>query len=262
MTSTGVISSSYVSTSGGWAAAAGLTRGTAVSQTDVAETAETLSITTGRHVTTYFDYADLAQSPWTTEEEIYSRAGARLGEYIENAVLARHTAWRNIGLVGGVWTDNDATAGAISASNIDDLARLGRQVVRENNGHNLLTSNGLAGVLDPISFAFVEAFAMANGFSSADDALKSGLAPQVKYLGIFWYISNQNASDHAFLGIRKVERLGILDKTFGKMHRFEGVGGTTGTVQSGVTFHTRVDIGHLTPTSLANVVLDVNDSNS
>src|SRR3990167_7990356 len=134
MTSTGVISSSYVSTTGGWAAAAAITRGTAISQTDVAETAETLSITTGRHCSTYFDYADLAQSPWTTEEEIYSRAGARLGEYIENAVLARHGSWRDIGLVAGVWTDNNATAGAVSASNIDDLVRLARQIVRENNG--------------------------------------------------------------------------------------------------------------------------------
>src|SRR3990167_11273770 len=154
MTSTGVISSSYVSTSGGWAAAAAVTRGTSVSQTDVAETAETLTISTGRHVTTYFDYADLAQSPWTTEEEIYSRAGARLGEYIENAVLARYGSWRDIGLVGGVWTDNNATAGAVSASNVDDLARIMRQIVREQNGQEFLGSNGIGAVLDPLSFSF------------------------------------------------------------------------------------------------------------
>lgn len=261
-TDTQVISSSYISTSGGWAAAAALTRGTAVSQTDVAETAETLTISTGRHCTTYFDYADLAQSPWTTESEIYARAGARLGEYIENAVLARHSQWRDIGLVAGTWTDNDGTVGAISANNIDDLVRLARQVIREQNGHNLLMSNGLFFVLDPVSFAFVEAFAMANGFNSADEALKNGLAPQVKYLGAYFYISNQNTTNHAFAGIRKAERLGILRSTFGKMHRFEGVGGTTTTVQSGSTFHSRVDIGHLTPTSLAEVVLDVNDDNS
>ena len=161
MTNTGVISSSYISTTGGWAAAAALTRGTSFNPTDVAQTAETLAISTGRHVTTYFDFADLLQSPWTTEEQIYSRAGARLGEYIENAVLARYGSWRDIGLVAGTWTDNNSTAGAVSASNVDDLARLTRQIVREQNGQEFLQTNGIGIVLDPISFAFVEAFAQA-----------------------------------------------------------------------------------------------------
>src|SRR3990167_5925758 len=106
MTDIRVISSSYISTTGGWAADASLTRGTSVAATDVAEAAQTLTISSGRHVTTYFDYADLAQSPWTTEAEIFGRAGERLGEFIETDVLAQHTSWRNIGNSGGVWTDD------------------------------------------------------------------------------------------------------------------------------------------------------------
>ena len=262
MTSEQVIRSSYISTSGGWAAAAALTRGTSVAATDVAETSQTLTISTGRHVTTYFDFADLAQSPWTTEDEIYSRAGSRLGEYIENIVLAEHASWRNIGGSGGAWTDNVAGVLAASASNIDDLSRLIRQVIREQNGQVLAARNGTCAVLDPVSFAFVEAFAQANGFSSADEALKNGLAPQVKYLGLIWYVSNQNATDHAFAGVRKIQRIGILDKTFGKMHRFPGGGGAADQVQSGITFHTRVDVGLLTPGAHANIVFDVNDDNS
>ena len=261
MTSEQVIRSSYISTTGGWAAAAALTRGTSVAATDVAETSETLTISTGRHVTTYFDFADLAQSPWTTEDEIYGRAGSRLGEYIENTVLARHASWRNLG-GAAAWTDNDGTALAVSAGNVDDLARLIRQVIRSQNGQNLAARNGVCAVLSPVSFAFVEAFAQANGFASADDALKNGLAPQVKYLGLIWYISNENTADHAFAGVRKIERLGILDNTFGKMHRFPGGGGAADQVQSGITFHTRVDVGSLTPTAHANIVFDVNDSNS
>ena len=262
MTNDQVISSTYISTTGGWAADAALTRGTAFDPTDVVQTAETLTISTGRHVTTYFDFGDLLQSPWTTENEIYARAGARLGERLETAVLARHGSWRNIGLVAGVWTDNNATAGAATASNIDDLARLMRQIVREQSGQELIQSNGIGGVLDPISFSFVEAFAQANGFESADDALKKGLAPQVHYLGVTWYVSNLNAADHAFGGIRKAERLGILKGTFGKMHKFPGIAGTSGGIQSGIAYHTRADYGHLTPTSLAQVVFDINDSNS
>ena len=262
MTNDQVISSTYVSTSGGWAADAALTRGTAFDPTDVAQTAELLTISTGRHVTTYFDFADLLQSPWTTEREIYARAGARLGERIETAVLARHGSWRNLGLVSGVWTDNNATAGAITASNVDDLARLMRQVIREQSGQELIQSKGIGAVLDPISFSFVEAFAQANGFESADEALKKGLAPQVHYLGVTWYVSNLNAADHAFGGIRKAERLGIMQGTFGRMHKFPGIAGTSGGIQSGIAYHTRVDYGHLTPTTLANVVFDINDSNS
>lgn len=262
MTDTSVISSSYISTSGGWAADAALTRGTSVAPTDVAEIADTLTISTGRHVTTYFDYADLAQSPWTTEAETFSRAGERLGEYIETAVLLQHGSWRNIGNSGGAWTDNTDVVLAASASNIDDLARILRQVVRAQNGATLMERNKIGAVISPVSFNFVEAFAQANGFQSADAALEKGLAPQVYYLGVYWYISNDNVTDHAMGGVRKVQRLGILRGTFGRMHTFPGGSGAANQIQSGIVYHSRVDIGHLTPTSQAALVFDIRDDNS
>lgn len=262
MTDTRVVTSQSISTSGDWAATAALTRGTAFNPTDVAEVADTLTIDDGRHVTTYFDFGDLAQSPWTNEREIFKRAGQRLGEYIETQVLAQHASWRNIGLVGGVWTDNDATAGAANASNIDDLARKIRTTIREQNGASMLEENGAFATVSPATFEFVEAFAQANGFGSADEALKKGLAPQVHYLGIDWYVSNDNASDHAMAGIKKIQNLGILKGTFGKMHKFPGIAGSSGGIQSGIAYHSRVDIGHLTPTDHAALVLDVNDTNS
>lgn len=101
-----------------------------------------------------------------------------------------------------------------------------------------------------------------NGFASADDALKNGLAPQVKYLGVTWYVSNDNVADHAFAGVRKIQRLGLLTGTFGRMHKFPGIAGTSGGIQSGIAFHTRVDLGHLTPTDHAALVYDVRDDNS
>ena len=261
MTNTRVITSQSISTTGDWAAAAALTVGTAFNPTDVAEVADTLTISDARQVTTYFDFGDLAQSPWTNEREINQRAGERLGEYIEAQVLAQHASWRNLG-GASAWTDNDDTALAASASNIDDLARLIRRVIREQNGASLMARNGVGAVVSPATFEFVEAFAQANGFASADDALKNGLAPQVKYLGINWYVSNDNTADHAFAGVRKIQRLGILQGTFGRMHKFPGIAGSSGGIQSGIAFHSRVDIGHLTPTDHANLVYDVRDSNS
>lgn len=262
MTNTRVINSQSISTTGDWAAVATLTRGTSFDPTDVAEVADSLTISTGRHVTTYFDFGDLAQSPWTNERTIFKRAGQRLGEFIESNVLAQHASWRNLGLVGGVWTDNNATAGAASASNIDDLARLIRRVIREQNGESFMAERGAFAVVAPATFEFVEAFAQANGFGSADEALKKGLAPQVHYLGLDWYVSNDNTPDHAFAGVKKVQHLGILQGTFGKMHKFPGIAGTSGGIQSGIAYHSRVDIGHLTPTDHAALVFDVNDTNS
>lgn len=261
-TNTRTINSQSISTTGDWAASAVLTRGTAFDPTDVAEAADALTISTGRHVTTYFDFADLAQSPWTTEAEIFGRAGERLGEFIETDVLAQHASWRNLGGSGGVWADNVATTLAADASNIDDLARLIRRVIRDQSGQNLMARNGIGVVLSPTSFDFVEAFAQANGFASADEALKNGLAPQVKYLGVTWYVSTLNAADHVFAGVRKIQRLGVLTGTFGRMHKFPGNAGTSGGIQSGIAFHSRVDIGHLTPTDHSLLVYDVNDSNS
>lgn len=262
MSNTRVIEQQSISTSGDWAASATLTRGTAFDPTDIAEVVDDLTISSGRHVTTYFDFADLAQSPWTNEREIFSRAGERLGEFIESDVLGQHASWRNIGLAAGVWTDNDDTAGAASASNIDDLARLIRRVIREQNGASMMARNGAFAVVSPTTFEFVEAFAQANGFASADEALKEGLAPQVKYLGLTWYVSNDNTADHAMAGVRKIQHLGILKGTFGKMHKFPGIAGTSGGIQSGIAYHSRVDIGHNTPTDHELLVFDVRDSNS
>ena len=175
MSTTRAITSQSISTAGDWAASAALTRGTAFDPTDVAEVADTLTISTGRHVTTYFDFGDLSQSPWTTEKEIFSRAGERLGEFIETDVLAQHASWRNIGGSGGVWTDNVATTLAGSASNIDDLSRLIRRVIREQNGASLMTRNGIGCVLSPATFEFVEAFAQAGKIVGLVKSLLMGL---------------------------------------------------------------------------------------
>lgn len=173
MSNTRIIAQQSISTSGDWAAVGTITRGTAFDPTDVAEVQDDLTISTGRHVTTYFDFADLAQSPWTNEREIFARAGERLGEFIETDVLAQHADWRDVGLVGGVWTDNNATAGAISALNIDDLSRLVRRIIREQNGASMMAKFGAFATLSPASFEFVEAFAQA--FSETLGLLKSFL---------------------------------------------------------------------------------------
>jgi hypothetical protein len=253
-----VISTSYISTTGGWAAVNSVTRGTAFNAVDIAETAETLTISTGRDVPVFVDWADLYQSPWTKPAEAAKRSAQRLDEFTETDVLDDHGSWRNIGGSGGSWTDNVSTTLAVSASNVDDLVRLVRQVIRVQNGQDLAAENGIFHVWDPASFNFLEAFAQANGYESADMALQKGLAPQVSYMGATHYVTNDNAANHLFAGVRKLHRVGLLLSLEGRSHTIEFPAGSSGGNLSGVTFYVRREEGTLTPTSQANLLFDIN----
>ena len=253
-----VTSSSYISTTGGWAAVQTVTRGTAFNAVDVAETAESLTISTGRDVPVFVDWADLYQSPWTKPAEAFKRAGQRLNEFTETDVLDNHADWRNLGGTAGNWADNVATTLAVSAGNVDDLIRIVRQVVRAQNGQDWMNENGLFHVWDPASFNFLEAFAQANGFESADDALKKGLAPQVSYMGATHYVTNDNVANHLFAGVKKLFRVGILKSLNGRTFEIPFPAGSSGGNLSGITFYVRREEGVLTPTSVANILFDVN----
>ena len=92
-----VIASSYISTTGGWAAVQSITRGTAANPVSIAETSENLTISEGREVPIFLDWGDMYQSPWTKREEIAKRSAQRLNEFTETDVLDDHANWRNIG---------------------------------------------------------------------------------------------------------------------------------------------------------------------
>ena len=253
-----VVSTSYISTTGGWAAVQTVTRGTAFNAVDIAETAETLTISTGRDVPVFVDWGDLYQSPWTKRQEAFKRSAQRLDEFTEVDVLDDHANWRNIGGSAGTWADNVATTLAVTASNVDDLIRMVRQVIRQQNGQDMAAEHGIFHVWDPASFNFLEAFAQANGFESSDKALEKGLAPQVSYMGATHYVTNDNAANHLFAGVKKVFRLGILNSINGRAFEIPFPAGSSGGNLSGVTYYTRREQGTLTPTNVANILFDVN----
>src|SRR5688572_33392995 len=85
VTNTRVITSSYMSTTPSTQA---VTRSTAVALQTFAETAETLTISTGRDLGGLVDWGDYYQSPWTSKAELFDRIGALLNEYIEAQVFA------------------------------------------------------------------------------------------------------------------------------------------------------------------------------
>ena len=255
---TRAISTSYLSTT---PSVQTVTRGTEFTLQAIGETAETLTISTGRDLPIFVDWADLAQSPWTTPMELFNRIGALLNEFIETDVLAQHGTWTNFGTsdinAGG---DSD-TAITVSASNIDDIIRGVKRAIRVANGQSQMNERGVFFVWRAADFEILEAFVQANGFQTADHALKEGTVEGLHYLGVDHFWSNEHASGgHVFAGVKKSQRLGILRGTFGRAHTIEfpgGLGSGTGNNISGVAYYSRIDIGHLTPNTLVPVLFDV-----
>ena len=253
ITDTRVISSSYWSTT---PSVQSVTRGTGFTIQDFAETAQTLTISTGRDVPIFVDFADLAQSPWTTPMDIFDRIGQLINEYVETNYLANHASWTDFGnsSIGG--SGSATTQITVSASNIDDIIRGVKREIREANGQTLLNERGGCVVWRAADFELLEAFVQANGFASADKALEEGTLEGLHYLGLDHYWSNEHAANHVFAGVKKVERLGILRGTYGKARVADFPVATTNL--SGRLYYSRVDVGNLTPAAHSSTIFDVN----
>ncbi len=255
ITDTRVISSSYMSTT---PSVQSVTRGTGHVMQTFAETAQTLTISTGKDLGLFVDWADLAQSNWTKPAELFDRIGALLNEFIESDVLGQYASWTDFGnsSIGGGGSATDPIT--VSASNIDDIIRGIKRQIRVANGQSKMNQNGVGIVWRAADFEILEAFVQANGFTTADKALKEGTVEGLHYLGVDHYWSNEHTSGHVFAGVKKIQRLGILRGTYGRAHTIDFPAGDTNTYLSGRSFYSRVDIGHLTPTAHVGLVFDVN----
>lgn len=250
MTNTRVISSSYAADP----AITTVSRGTGLVPAAFTETAETMTISTGRDLALVVDLGDEAQSPWTKPAELFDRIGALLNEFIEANVLAQHASWTNF--------DNASIGGGagnitVSASNIDDIIRGVKREIREANGGSQMNQFGVGFVWRAADFELLEAFVQANGFTTADQALKEGTVEGLRYLGADHYWSNDHTAGHVFAAVKKIQRLGILKGTYGRAHVIPFPGSDTNSFHSGTGYYSRVDIGHLTPTAHAGLTFDV-----
>jgi len=251
MTNTRVISTSRMSTT---PSVTTVTRGTGHDLTLYEETAETLTISTGRDLGIFMDWGDIAQSPWSKPAELFDRIGALLNEYIEGAVLAQYATWTSF--------DNASIGGGagnitVSASNIDDIIRGVKREIREGNGQSMMNRNGVGFVWRAADFEYLEAFTQANGFATADKALKEGTVEGLHYLGADHYWSNEHTTGFVFAGVKKIQRLGILRGTYGRAHTIDFPASSENNFLSGQAYYSRVDVGHLTPTAHAGIVFQV-----
>ena len=252
-----IISTSYMQTT---PSTTSVTRGTGVALQVFGETADTLTISTGRDLGIFADWADLAQSPWTKPAELFDRIGALLNEYIESQVLGQFASWTNFGVgdLNAVGPAADTATITVSAGIIDDIIRGVKRVIRTANGQSQMNANGVGFVWRPQDFEFLEAFVQANGFMTADQALKEGTVEGLHYLGADHYWSNDYTAGHVFAAVKKIQRLGILQGTYGRAHTIDFPAADSNTFFSGQAFYSRIDIGHLTPTGLKPLVYNVN----
>ena len=250
-----VISSSYMSTT---PSVQTVTRGTGAALQVFAETAETLTISTGRDLGVVVDLADLAQSPWTKPAELFDRIGALLNEYIEGAMLAQHTEWTDFGTasIGAGGTAADPIT--VSASNIDDIIRGVKREIREGNGQSRMNQFGVGFIWRAADFELLEAFVQANGFTTADKALKEGTVEGLHYLGADHYWSNEHTAGHVMAGVKKTQRIGVLRGTYGQAHTIMFPAADSNMFFSGKAFYSRVDVGFLHPTGYDLLSYDVN----
>lgn len=225
------------------------TRGSAYGFSDFALTNDTLSITTYKPVPVFIDRADLAQCKLVSQMEIADRQGRIINEHVEAAVLANYAAWTTF--------DNTAIGGdagniTVSATNIDDIIRAVKREIGEANGQSLADQNGVFIIWRYADLEILEQFAQANGFNLADTALKNGIQSGYHFMNVDHYVSNSHTAGHLFAGVKKIQQVGILKSTYGKIVVTEDPN-----LQSGIGVVSRVDYGLNVAAAHAGLVFNI-----
>ena len=213
------------------------TRGTGYTSVAVATTDDTVVISDFKISAMHIDRADLAQKTFSDWMEIARNMATKLDESVETAMLAEHAQWTNF--------DNASIGGAagnitVAESNIDDIIRGIKREIREANGENLLERNGGFIIWRPADFEKLEAYASAQGFSTADDSLKNGIKQGFRYMGMEHYSSNKHTSGHLFAGVKKTFHVGVVRDTYGLVNEILNPV-VSGAQISGIGLESRVD---------------------
>lgn len=229
------------------------TRGTGYTSTAIATTDDTVTISDYIYAAEHIDDADLAVKTFSDFMEIADRMGTVLGEGMETEMLSEHAQWTNF--------DNASIGGGagnitVSTSNIKKIITSMKREVREAGGEDLANRNGMFIVWRAADFELLETIASAEGFNTADDALKNGIKQGFKYMGVEHYSSNKHASGHVFGGVKKAFAVGIIKATYGKVK--ELVNPVVGGAQiSGVGLETRIDSKFMAWNKMVPVLFDI-----
>ena len=193
------------------------TRGTAYTMQAVTETDETITISTFNILPQFIDRADLAQSFYANQMVLADKQGILLNESIETAFYGDYASLTTY--------DNTQLGGAagnitVSATNINDIVRHMKTLIRAAGGEQKLEQNGAFIVWRPQDLEILESFMQANGFLLADKALAGdpvGNNRGIEYMGVTHYSSNLLTAGHVIGGVKKLYHIGILKDTYGQI---------------------------------------------
>lgn len=229
------------------------TRGTAYTPEAVTTTDDTVTINTFKIAAQYIDRADLAQKTFAGWMELADNQGLVLNEAIEAGMYANHAEYTDF--------DNASIGGSagnitVSESNIDEIIRGIKREIREANGETLMDRNGAFIVWRPADFEKLEAYVQAQGFSTADGALKDGTNQGFLYMGVNHFSSNKLTAGHLFGGVKKAVHLGICKSTYGKVNEIQDPVVSGGQI-SGLGINSRVDFKFKAWAKVAPVLFDI-----
>ena len=227
---------------------------------DVTETNETLSIVTTEIDSAYIDYADQAQSNYAKWAALGDLLGKKIGERAEAIMLGNSTAWTDFGDTGGGVVGLASTQITVTNTNIDDIVRGIIEQIQTANGFGLYVENGGFAVWRPADWTKLVTFMQGNGYRFSDEALMDGGVGRLgkETMGLYHYVSTGHTANHVMAGVRKVQKFGIQNTTFGKTYVSEMPASSTAGSLSGTQIHTRLDYGLLVPTNLKPTIFDVN----
>ena len=240
----------YMSTE---SAAQTLTRGCAYGYSQFALTNDQVNITSAKIVPMFIDRADAFQCSLIGQMEMAELQGKLLNEAIESAWLTDSIGCTEVGLTNGAIASGSTTAITVDITNVGDLVRGTKRIIRKANGQSLMNRNGVYFIWDPERFELLEKYAQNNGYNTADNALKNGVDVAFSYLGAEHYVSNSLTSAHCHAGIKGIYQIGILKGTYGQKVVNQDPSAT-----SGIGVVSRIDYGLNIPTGLTTILFDIN----
>ena len=166
-----------------------------------------------------------------------------------------------VGDLNAVGPANDITTITVSQTNIDDIVRGVKRKINAGNGVELMNENGLAFAWGATHFEILESYVHAQGFTEADIALKNGIASGLYYSRATHYLTNDNAANHVFAGVRKLATIAILRPLWGQVVMVEDPAGSTNNLLSGIGIASRATYGQQWPAVHLALWHDINTAN-
>ncbi|MEK7180132.1 MAG: hypothetical protein AAB706_01540 [Patescibacteria group bacterium] len=236
------------------------TRGTAYSHSDFTLTNDTLTVSAQDIVSVFLDRADAAQQKFVGALEAGRRQGDIINERVEDLVLANHAAWTNFGSDGaGGFGLYDVTF-TVTVANIDSVSRAIKREIIKAKGSKIARRNGIFIVWRPEDFEKLEESMASQGYTFADAALKDGIMDadgQGKYaFGVYHYVSESHTAGHVFAGVRKIQQIGLLKSTFGRIYYNPNAVNADGPL-SGESHEARLDYGLNAKAGLTALLFDM-----